>query len=106
MTALRARVAALDPIRVDVVVAVAATIELERESSFGHGISDMDRIVTVLACVLYAAPIAVRRRAPGLALVFCAAVAAIQTPLDGQLWSGPFSGTAGDVVPALVLGCR
>jgi signal transduction histidine kinase len=103
MTALRARVAALDPIRVDVIVAIAAIIELERESSFGHGISDMDRIVTVLACVLYAAPIAVRRRAPDLALVFSAAVAAIQTPLDGQLWSGPFSGTAGDVVPALVL---
>lgn len=103
MTALRARVAALGPIRVDVIVAVAAIIELERESSFGRGISDMNRLVTVLACVLYAAPIAVRRRAPGVALVFCAAVAAIQTPLDGQLWSGPFSGTAGDVVPALVL---
>ena len=103
MTALRARVAALDPIRVDAVLALAAIIELELQSSFGHGISDVDRLVTVLACVLYAAPIAVRRRAPGVALVFCAAVAAIQTPLDGQLWSGPFSGTAGDVMPALVL---
>lgn len=103
MTTLRARVAAIDPIRVDVIIAIAAIIELELQSSFGRGISDLDRLVTVVACVLYAAPIAVRRRAPGVALVFCAAVAAIQTPLDGQLWSGPFSGTAGDVMPALVL---
>jgi signal transduction histidine kinase len=103
MTALRARVDALDPIRVDVIVALVAIIELELQSSFGRGISDLDRLVTVIACVLYAGPIAVRRRAPGVALVFCAAVAAIETPLNGQLWSGAFSGTAGDVMPALVL---
>ncbi len=87
MTALRARLAAVDPVRLDAIVAIIAIIELELQSSFGRGISDVDRLVTVLACVLYAGPIAVRRRAPGLALVFCAAVAAIQTPLDGQLWS-------------------
>jgi|SRR5450755_308414 len=103
MTALRARVAALDPIRLDAILAVAAIIALELQCSLGRGISDVQRLVTVLACVLYAGPIAVRRRAPGLALLFCAMVAAIQTPLDGQLPSGSFSGTAGDVMPALVL---
>ncbi len=57
-------VAALDPFRIDMIVALAAIIELELQSSFGRGISDLDQLVTVAASVLYAGPIAVRRRAP------------------------------------------
>ena len=46
MTALRARVAALDPIRVDVILALVVIIELELQSSLGRGISDLARLVT------------------------------------------------------------
>ena len=103
MTALRARAAAFDPIRLDVILAIAVIIELELQCSLGRGISDVHRLLTAVACVLFAGPIAVRRRAPGLSLVFCATVAAIQTPLGGQVPSGSFSGTAADVMPAIVL---
>jgi len=100
---LRTRLASLEPSRLDAIVALVAGVELVLQCTFVHGISVPDRIVTAIACVLYAAPIAFRRRAPALALLFCATVAAIQTPLNGQLPSGAFSGTGPDMMPALVL---
>jgi signal transduction histidine kinase len=85
VSALSKRIAGLDARRVDAVLAVAILIELELESSLAHGVSDSHRILTAAAAVLFASPIAVRRRWPAGALVFCSAVAVIQELLGGNL---------------------
>jgi hypothetical protein len=99
MRALRERAASLDPMRVDAIFAVAMIIELELEAWLNRGIADSHRLVTAVASVLFAAPIAVRRRSPSFALLFCLSVAAIQTLFGGEL----LQTTSGDIVPVLVL---
>jgi signal transduction histidine kinase len=99
MRAVRNRLAGLDRWVVDVIFAVAVIIGLELQCWLGNGIPDAHRPVTAAASVLFAAPIAFRRSRPGLALLFCAFVAAISKPLNSEL----LMGLNGDVVPVLVL---
>jgi len=61
---VRERLTGLDPARVDEIVAVAVIIELELESWLSHGYPAQHRLVIAVASVLFAAPIAVRRRWP------------------------------------------
>ena len=76
MSALRDRLAARRPPRLDAILAVAAIVELELECWLGRGISDPDRLVTAVAAVLFAAPIAVRRALAGRGARVLAAVVA------------------------------
>jgi signal transduction histidine kinase len=85
MKSLLDRLAGLDAKLLDAVLAAAILIELELESLLAHGISGSDRFLTAVAAALFAAPVAVRRRWPAAALVFCAALAAIQELLGGNL---------------------
>jgi len=77
----------VDDVQVDVVVAVLAVIALELTVWLSSGVSTHDRIVTTIAAVASAAPIAVRRRWPAGALVFSMAVVLTTTPLGGLLMS-------------------
>ncbi|MDQ6822241.1 MAG: histidine kinase [Actinomycetota bacterium] len=103
MRAVLERVAHPDQRRVDLVFAIAMILELELEYSLSGWIPQASRLVTAVACVLFAAPIAVRRDWPRIALVFTAAVAAIQTLLGGQLLSGNLAIPSGGIGPILVL---
>ncbi len=96
MTRLRDRV---DPGRLDVVVAVLVVIALELTVWLSSGVSTRDRIVTTIAAVASAAPIAVRRRWPAGALVFSMAVVLATKPLGGQLLTDDNA----YVVPTLLL---
>ena len=80
--------------RLDVLLALALTValELELRDQAGH------RGLTVLAAVLVAGPIAVRRRFPAGALVFSSAAALGQALLGGHL-----SAANGVVLPPLLL---
>jgi signal transduction histidine kinase len=99
MSVVRHRFAGLDRAFVDPIFAVAVTVGLELQCWLGHGVPEAHRPVTAVASVLFAAPIAVRRRWPGVALLFCVVVAAIFKPLGSEL----LIGLNGDVVPVLVL---
>ncbi len=79
------RIAGLDAKRVDAVLAVAIAVELELETWLAKEISDSRRLLTAVAVVLFASPIAVRRHWPGAALVFCSTVALTQELLGGDL---------------------
>ena len=72
---------------VDAILAVAAIVAIELTCWLSPGISDSDRVVTAVAAVLFAAPIAVRRVWPAVALVFSLAVVTVSTPFGGQLLS-------------------
>jgi signal transduction histidine kinase len=99
MRTLRRRCAALGQRRIDAVVAVAVVIELQLEAWLTPGLSISQRVVTAVASVFFAAPIAFRRRSPSGALLVCASVAAIQTLFGGQLLHNDY----GDTVPVVVL---
>jgi signal transduction histidine kinase len=99
MSSLRRRFAALDRGQIDAVFAVVMIIELELEAWLTPGLSHSQRVVTALASVFFAAPIAYRRRSPSAALLFCVSVAAIQTLCGGQL----LQNANGDTVPVIVL---
>lgn len=99
MSSLRRRFAALDQGQIDAVFAVVMIIELELEAWLTPGLSHSQRVVTALASVFFAAPIAYRRRSPSAALLFCVSVAAIQTLCGGQL----LQNANGDTVPVIVL---
>ena len=85
MRALFNPIAGFDARRVDAILALAILIELEAEIWLDHGISDSHRFLTAVVAVLFAASIAVRRRWPAGALVFCSMVAVIQALLGGDL---------------------
>lgn len=93
------RVARGDPERVDAVLAVAVTAALELTCVLSSGVSTHDRVVTAVAAVLCAGPIAVRHRWPSGALVFSMAVVLVTMPLGGQLLSNDNA----YVLPALLL---
>jgi hypothetical protein len=102
MSGVRDRFAGLDSWRVDAIFAIAITVELQLQGWLRHGVTEQQRLVTAVASVLVAAPIAVRRARPGVALVFCRSVVAIQTLLNGEILIDSL--TAPDsVVPELVL---
>jgi signal transduction histidine kinase len=100
MRALRERLAGLDSTRVDAIFALAMIIELELEAWLSSSVPESHRLATAIASVFFAAPIAVRRRLPSIALVFCVSVAAIQTLLGGEL----LHYLGGAVLPVLALG--
>ena len=80
-------------------MALAAIVAIELTCWLTSGISTSDRVITAVAAVLFAAPIAVRRVWPAVALVFSLAVVTISTPFGGQLLSNDNA----YVIPVLVL---
>ena len=90
----------LDPRIVDVVLALAVLVAVELTCWVSPGLSESDRIVTAIAAVAFAAPIAVRRRWPAEALVICATVVTVSMLFGGQLLSNDNA----YVIPVLVLG--
>jgi signal transduction histidine kinase len=98
VSTIRDRIARFDGARVDLAAAllVIAALELELRSFIRAG--GLPGLVTALGAILYAAPIAARRRWPAAALVSSAAAAAAQSALGGHL-----SEANGIIVPALLL---
>ena len=92
---LLGRVSRADARLLDTVLAAVVTVALELTCWLSPGVSTHDRAVTAVAAVLFAAPIAVRRRWPAGALVFSMAVVVISMPLGGQLLT--------NILPPLVL---
>jgi signal transduction histidine kinase len=84
---------------IDAAVAVALAAELELEAWLSPSVPGPHRAITAAAAVLYAAPVAARRRYPVASLPACAAVAVIQAPLHGNL----LVGMTGTLLPPLVL---
>jgi signal transduction histidine kinase len=86
--------------RVDALVAAGTIValELELRAWIDGGNGGAHRILTAVAAVLFASPIAVRRRWPGGALIFCSAIAPIQALLGGHL-----SAANGIILPPLLL---
>ena len=79
----------IDLARVDVLIAVALTIDLVLEAALGPGLPD--RFATALCAVAFAAPVAVRRRWPAGAVIACTTTALLQDAFDGQLFNLPSS---------------
>jgi signal transduction histidine kinase len=98
MRPLSARIAALDLARLDWVVAAGMVVALELELRPRIGDGGRAGIVTAVAAVLFAAPIAVRRRWPVGSLIACAGIAAAQALLGGHL-----SAANGIIVPPVLL---
>jgi signal transduction histidine kinase len=94
------RAARAEPRLVDGLLAVAVTAALELTCWLTSGVSTRDRIVTTIAAVLCAAPIAVRRRWPAAALVLSMAVVVIAMPLGSQLLTNDNA----YILPPLILG--
>jgi signal transduction histidine kinase len=95
---VRAHATGITRSRIDALLALAIAFELEFEVWLGSGIPASHRPVTAIAAVLYAAPIAARRRWPGLALVACSAV------ILGQAFLGAHLDAAnGVLLPPVVL---
>jgi signal transduction histidine kinase len=93
------RVGTLGPRTLDALVALALAAEMEIEAWLTSGLPASHRLITMVAVVLYAAPILCRGKWPGAALVACAAVAAAQAPLGGDI----LGGMTGTLLPPLVL---
>lgn len=100
LSGLRDRFGAVDDRVVDGILALAAIVAIELTCWLTSGLSASDRVITAVATVLFAAPIAVRRAWPAVALVFSAAVVVVSVPLGSQLLSNDNA----YVVPILVLG--
>jgi len=77
----------IDPTLVDALVAAALAVDLILESMLGVDIPD--RLATAVFAVLFAAPIAVRRRWPSAAVVWASMVCLLQDPFYGQLFNLP-----------------
>ncbi len=97
---VRDRLGSVDRRVVDVILALAAIVAIELTCWLTSGVSASDRVVTAVATVLFAAPIAVRRIWPAVALVFSLAVVTVSMPLGSQLLSNDNA----YVIPVLVLG--
>lgn len=99
MRVARDRLAGVDRGLADVIFASAVIIALELQCWLGDGVADAHRPVTAVASLLFAAPIAVRRVCPSVAVLSCALVAAAAKPFGSEL----LMGLGGDVVPVLAL---
>ena len=97
---VRDRLGGVDHRLVDTILALAAIVAIELTCWLTSGVSASDRVITAVAAVLFAAPIAVRRVWPAVALVFSPAVVTVSTPFGGQLLSNDNA----YVIPVLVLG--
>jgi signal transduction histidine kinase len=87
----------IDLARVDVLIALALAIDFILEAALGPGLPD--RLATALFAVLFAAPVAVRRRWPAAAVVACTAAGLSQDAFDGQLFDLPSSSA---VIPLML----
>ncbi|HWJ50871.1 MAG TPA: histidine kinase dimerization/phosphoacceptor domain-containing protein, partial [Solirubrobacteraceae bacterium] len=87
----------IDLALVDVLIAVALAIDLVLEAALGPGLPD--RFATALFAVLFAAPVAVRRRWPAGAVIACTTTALLQDAFDGQLFNLPSSSA---VIPLML----
>jgi signal transduction histidine kinase len=101
MSTLREWTVRLGPWIIDVVLALAVLAAVELTCWVSSGVSESDRIVTAIAAVAFAAPIAVRRRWPAEALVICTLAVAVSMLFGGELLSNDNA----YVIPVLVLGC-
>jgi signal transduction histidine kinase len=81
----RALAAGTARVPVDALVALAIALELEIEIWLGGGISLWHRPLAAAAAVLYAAPVAARRRWPAAALVACGVVIVWQALVGAHL---------------------
>lgn len=88
------------PAILDAVAAAVMVFELELETWLSSSVPGPHRAITAAAAVLYAAPVATRRRWPAASLQACAVVAVLQAPLHGNL----LVGMTGILLPPLVLG--
>ena len=77
----------IDPTWVDVAVAAALMVDLILEATLGSGLPD--RLATALFAILFAAPVAVRRRWPAGAVIACTVVGLLEDAFDGQLFNLP-----------------
>ena len=77
----------IDPMWVDVAVAAALMVDLILEATLGGGLPD--RLATALFAILFAAPVAVRRRWPAGAVIACTVVGLLEDAVDGQLFNLP-----------------
>jgi signal transduction histidine kinase len=93
-------IGAFRPTTLNVLLALALATEMEIEAWLDSSIPSSHRVITVVAVILYALPILCRRNSPGAALVACAAVAAVQAPLGGDI----LGGMTGSLLPPLMLG--
>ena len=100
LSGMRQRIGDVDARVVDGIVALATIVAIEVTCWLSSGISASDRVVTAIAAVLFAAPIAVRRVWPATALVFSLAMVTVSTRFGGQLLSNDNA----YVIPVLVLG--
>jgi signal transduction histidine kinase len=98
MRAWRDRVVGFVRERLDMLITIAVIVELQLEFWLNSGIPESHRLPTAIVIVAFAAPIAIRRRRPALALVLCTAVAAVQALLGLDLMSAN-----GILVPPIVL---
>jgi signal transduction histidine kinase len=80
-------------------LALVLLAELEFEACTDSSIPNDHRSVTAIAAVFFVLPVLIRRRWPAEALVCCAAVAAIQAPLAGNV----LVGMTGALIPPLLL---
>lgn len=92
----------LDAPWLDVVLALALAAEMELETWLVPGLTPTHRLVTTVAVVLYAGPIAGRGRWPLAALLASASVAMVQAPLGGNI----LGGMTGSLLPPIALAYR
>ncbi len=81
----------IDLMWVDVAVAAALMVDLILEATLGAGLPD--RLATALFAILFAAPVAVRRRWPAGAVIACTVVGLLEDAFDGQLFNLPSHST-------------
>jgi len=85
--ASRFELSRIDLVWVDFVVAVALIVDLVLESALGRDLPD--RLATAIIAILFAAPVAVRRRWPAAAVIACTIVGLLEDAFDGQLFNLP-----------------
>ena len=99
MSDLRDRLGGVDHRLVDAILALAAIVAIQLTCWLSSGISTPDRVITAVAAVLFAGPIALRRACPAVALVLSLAVVTVSVPFGSQLLSNDNA----YVIPVLVL---
>ncbi|HEX5265468.1 MAG TPA: hypothetical protein VFW24_01730 [Acidimicrobiales bacterium] len=92
----------LDAPWLDVVLALTLVVEMELETWLAPSLIPTHRLVTAVAVVLYAAPIAWRGRWPLAALLASTTVAMVQAPLGGDI----LGGMTGSLLPPIALAYR
>ncbi|MBV9838911.1 MAG: hypothetical protein JO156_12375 [Solirubrobacterales bacterium] len=100
MSSLWSRIRALRPELIDGLIALVLLVELELEAWLDTVVPGPHRLGAALGSVLLVAPITVRRRWPGAALVACAAVAGV---LQGPPLGNVFNGMTGTILPLLLV---